>query len=439
MSESRPFAGIEVVEFGQFIAVPFCAQLLAEGGAHVIKVESLDGDPVRHLAPIAPGETRHFISRNRGKHSLPLDLRHRDARRIIDALLARADVVLFNFRPGLAEKLGLDYASLAPRFPRLVVGSVTAFGTRGPDAGLAGMDLVLQARSGLMASNGRVQDDVPGPGESPIADYVCALSLAFGIASALLRRTATGRGGQVEAALFMAALLAQNNAMVRVASEDIPRHAAALAQLAELRAAGAPYAAQAAVVPHTRTPAMVAIYYRTYRTKDAPVGIACVSPGIQRTLMRAVGLEDAAHTRRMDRDEQARHYEALRGRMEAVMASRTAAEWKAIFDRVGVPNAQVRFHVEMFEDPQALANGFFHDLPHPAAGTVRVLAPPIRLDGDGFQPGAPTPAFASETRAILGSLGFSEREAEDLVKAGASRDMGPPGGAAHAPDAPRPG
>ncbi|MBM3221514.1 MAG: hypothetical protein FJZ38_23065 [Candidatus Rokubacteria bacterium] len=164
MTDSRPFAGIQVVEFGQFIAVPFCGQLLAEGGAYVIKVESLEGDPVRHLAPVAPGETRHFISRNRGKHSLPLDLKHPDARRIIDALLARADVVLFNFRPGLAEELGLDYGTLSARYPRLIVGSVTGFGTRGPDAMLAGMDLVLQARSGLMASNGRVRDGVPSPG-----------------------------------------------------------------------------------------------------------------------------------------------------------------------------------------------------------------------------------------------------------------------------------
>ena len=307
MSESRPFAGIEVVEFGQFIAVPFCGQLLAEGGAHVIKVESLEGDPVRQLAPVAPGETRHYVSRNRGKHSLPLDLKHPDASKIIDALLARADVVLFNFRPGLAEELGLDYAGLALRYPRLIVGSVTGFGTRGPDAKLAGMDLVLQARSGLMASNGRVKNGVPNPGESPIADYVCALSLAFGIASALLRRTATGHGGQVEAALLMAALLAQNNSMIRVASEDVARNASVLEELAALRAAGASFEEQAEVVPHTRTRGMVSIYYRTYQTKDATVGIACVSPGIQRTLMRAVGLEDAAHTTKMDRGAQERH------------------------------------------------------------------------------------------------------------------------------------
>jgi len=256
-ASSRPFAGIEVVEFGQFIAVPFCAQLLAEGGARVIKIEALEGDPVRQLSPLVPGETRHFLSRNRGKRSLPLDLRHRRAKDVIERLLARADVILTNFRPGLAEEFGLDYASLAPRFPRLIVGSVSAFGRRGPDARLAGMDLVVQARTGLMASLGKVEDGVPATGEAPVADYVCALSLAFGIASALLRRERTGRGGEVEAALMMAALVAQNNSMVRVESVDGPEHATVRARLAVMRAAGRPFAEQDEIVPSARTPGMV--------------------------------------------------------------------------------------------------------------------------------------------------------------------------------------
>src|SRR6266540_1461067 len=180
MDNARPFAGIEVVEFGQFIAVPFCAQVLSEGGAHVVKVESLEGDPVRQLAPLAPGETRHFISRNRGKHSLPLDLRDPSAAPVVARLLARADVVLTNFRPGLAAELGLDWATLAPRYPRLVVGNVSAFGRRGPAARLAGMDLVVQARSGLLAAGGSVRDGVPTGGENPVVDYMCAMTLAFG-------------------------------------------------------------------------------------------------------------------------------------------------------------------------------------------------------------------------------------------------------------------
>src|SRR2546428_5290974 len=289
-ASSRPFAGIEVVEFGQFIAVPFGGQLPAGGGARVTKIEALGGDPARQLSPLAPGETRHFLSRNRGKRSLPLDLRHPRAQEVIERLLARADVVLTNFRPGLAEEFGLDFAFLAPRFPRLVVGSVSAFGRRGPDALLAGMDLVVQARTGLMASLGKIEDGVPATGEAPVADYVCALSLAFRIAAALLPRERTGPGGEVEAALMMAALIAQNNSMVRVESVDGPVHARVCAQLAEMRAAGRPFAEQDEIVPSARTPGMVNVYYRTYATKDDRVGVPGVSPGLQPAAMEVLGL-----------------------------------------------------------------------------------------------------------------------------------------------------
>jgi len=149
----------------------------------VIKIEPPEGEPSRHIAPIVPGQSRLFLIRNRGKHALPLDLRHPDAREILDALLARADVVLTNMRPGLAADLGLEFEQLAPRYPRLVVGTVTAFGARGPDAALAGMDLVVQPRSGLMVTGGRVKDGPPTMGESPIADYMAAALLSFGVAT----------------------------------------------------------------------------------------------------------------------------------------------------------------------------------------------------------------------------------------------------------------
>jgi crotonobetainyl-CoA:carnitine CoA-transferase CaiB-like acyl-CoA transferase len=421
-SDPRPFAGLEVVEFGQFIAVPFCAQLLAEGGAHVVKVESRDGDPVRHLAPLAPGETRHFISRNRGKHTLPLDLRHPGARPVIERLLARADVVLTNFRPGFAEELGLDYASLAPRYPRLIVGNVSAFGRRGPDAKLAGMDMVVQARSGLMATLGRLEHGAPAAGDAPIADYMCAMILAFGTASALLRRERTGRGGEVDVALLMAALLLQNNSFVRVEAADAAAHAAGLARLAELRAAGRPHAEQAAAMPTTRTPGMTGVYYRTYVTRDAAIAVACVSPGLQRTFIQAIGLEDAHHGRPIrERAALATHYADLGARAEAALASRTTAEWKEIFDARGIPAAGVRFALELLDDAQPLANGFLHDLVHPGLGPVRVLAPPARLDGPGFVPATATAAFGSETRALLEWLGFSPDEVSELLESGVTQ------------------
>jgi len=422
MDSARPFAGVEVIEFGQFIAVPFCAQLLADGGAHVVKVEALEGDPVRQLAPLAPGETRHFISRNRGKHSLPLDLRHPRAREVIDRLLARADVVLTNFRPGLAAEMGLDSPALAPRFPRLIVGNVSAFGRHGPDAALAGMDLVVQARSGLMASLGKVRDGVPATGEAPVADYICALALAFGIASALLRRERTGRGGEVEVALFMAALLAQNNSLVRVTAVDGPVHAEALEELRRLRAAGASFAEQSATIPSARTAGMLNVYFRTYPTKDDVIGIACVSPALQRTLMTTLGLADEAHSGTIkEREALERHYTALGKRVEGQFASRTTAEWKRIFDERGLPAAAVRFAVEMFDDEQTRANGFLYDLPHPALGPVRVLAPPVKMDGDGFRPGAATPPFGSEARGLLKEAGFADAEIDALVAANVTR------------------
>src|SRR5438067_4134074 len=144
MSTERPFAGVTVVEFGHFIAVPWAGQVLADGGAHVIKIEPLEGEPSRHIAPLGGGESRHFLIRNRGKHALPLNLKHPDALEILAALLARADVVLTNMRPGLAAELGLEHEQLAARHPRVIVGTVTAFGARGPDAAPAGLEPVVR-------------------------------------------------------------------------------------------------------------------------------------------------------------------------------------------------------------------------------------------------------------------------------------------------------
>ena len=429
MDNVRPFAGIEVVEFGQFIAVPFCAQLLSEGGAHVIKIESVEGDPVRQLAPLAPGETRHFLSRNRGKHSLPLDLRHPASARVVERLLARADVVLTNFRPGLAAELGLDWTSLAPRFPRLVVGNVSAFGRRGPAARLAGMDLVVQARSGLLAAGGSVNDGVPTGGENPVVDYMCAMTLAFGIASALLRRANTGRGGEVDASLLMSSLLLQNNNMVRIDSADAATHAALRSRLGALRAVGRPYAEQAALTPQIRPPATVNVYYRTYATRDAALAIACGSPALRRAFIRAVGLSDEALDRPIaDRAKEVEHYLALRRRVEAIVVTRTTADWQTTLEAAGVPAAGVKLPLELLDDEQPLANGMLHDLTHPVLGPVRVLAPPLGMDGGGFVPAQATAPFGSETRAILDGLGFSSAEVDALLADGVTRDRMKPRG-----------
>ena len=413
MSE-QPFDGVRVVEFGQFVAVPFAAQLLAEGGAHVTKIEALEGDPTRRLRPLAPGETRTFVSRNRGKHSLPLALRKPGAKPVIDALLERADVVLMNFRPGLAEQLGLDAATLGARFPRLIVGAVTAFGIKGPEADHAGMDIVVQARSGLMAANGRIIDDRPAAGDPVSADYMCAMTLAFGVSAALLRRERTGLGGKVDTSLMQAAMTLANNQLVRSEERDGPQHRAVLEKLASQRAAGASYADQLDGMPSIRALPMLKVYFRTYETADAVIAIACGSHSLRVKFIEAIGLDDPGLDAIDDRGMNA-HYDALMAKAEDVLRSRTSGDWIDVLQTAGVPVSPVKFPVELFDDPQTEANKMFHLLNHPTAGTLKVLAPPMSLDEAGFVPGKPTAALGSETDAILEKLGFSPVEIDRLV------------------------
>ena len=417
VSSERPFDGVTIIEFGHFIAVPWAGQVLADGGAYVVKIEPLEGEPSRHIAPLGGGESRHFLIRNRGKHALPLDLRHRDAREILDALLARADVVLTNMRPGLAAELGVEYEQLAVRHPRVIVGNVTAFGARGPDAGLAGMDLVVQGRSGLMVTGGRVKDGLPTAGESPIADYMAAALLAFGVAGALYRRERTGRGGRVDTSLLLAALALQNNLMVRVEALDGPRHAAFGEWLTRARAGGVPFAEQVERMPRNRVVASQAVYIRTYATKDGALAVACGSPSLRRKFIAAIGHKDPALTEPVADVEG--HYAALRAAVEATIASRTTQEWKAVLDAAGVPASGVALPVEILDDPQPAANAMFQRFEHPTLGPVTVLGPPVQMGDGGFVPGPPTPPFGSEARAILAWAGFAERDVERLLAGGA--------------------
>jgi formyl-CoA transferase len=413
----QPFQDVTVLELGQFVAVPWAGQVLADGGARVIKVEPPEGEPSRHIAPLVPGESRHFVIRNRGKHSLPLDFKHPDAREILNALLAGADVVLVNMRPGLAAELGVAYEQLAARHPRLIVGTVTAFGPRGPDAALAGMDMVVQARSGLMVTGGKMKDGLPTTGESPIADYMAAALLAFGVASALYRRERTGRGGRVDTSLLQSALALQNNLMIRVENVDGPRHAEFRDWLDEARRSGVSFVEQVERMPRNRPVAMAAIYYRTYATKDSALAVACGSPSLRRKFIAAIGHEDAALGSKVaDIDA---HYVGLRRVVEATIASRTTEEWTAILTAAGVPASRVALPLEILDDAQPAVNAMFARQDHPALGPLTVLGSPVNLDGGGFAPGPPTSPFGSETRALLEWAGFAGASLERLLAGGA--------------------
>jgi crotonobetainyl-CoA:carnitine CoA-transferase CaiB-like acyl-CoA transferase len=217
--------------------------------------------------------------------------------------------------------------------------------------------------------------------------------------------------------------VAQNNGMVRVEKTDAAPRRALLERLAELRAAGAPYTEQAEILPNIRTPGMVRVYYRTYATKDAALAVACVSAGLQRAFMRATGMKDLAHEHPIaDPAEQQRHYDALGSAMDALIKTKTTAEWKQACDAQGLPAAGVRLAVELMDDEQVLANEMLHDLDHPALGPVRVVSNPVKLDSAGFRHSPATRPFGTETREILAELGFTAEEVTDMLREGATRE-----------------
>ncbi|MGE0600824.1 MAG: CaiB/BaiF CoA transferase family protein [Dehalococcoidia bacterium] len=419
MHDRQPFAGIRVIEFGQFVAVPFCSQLLAQGGAEVIKIESLEGDSVRQLGQLVEGETRIFLSRNRGKHSLPLALRSEGAAEVIDQLLSNADVALMNFRPGLAEGFGLDGPTLRKKYPRLVIGTVTPFGPLGPDALKAGMDIVVQARSGLMVANGRQEDGRPVPGDPVSADYMCAMTLAFGIAAALFRRESTGEGGEVHTSLLQAALTINNSQMLRVDSIEAEQHAADLRDLNDKRASGASYEELRGGNLAGRANSMLNVYFRTYHTKDGWLAVACGSPSLRKRFAECVGLDDPHFGADIGG---AAYYEQLGRTAETIFMAKTTSEWEAIFEGAGVPASSVKFPIELLDDPQIEANQMLTDFEHPRLGRIRAMAPPLGLDDDGFRTVGATPQFATETRAILGELGIDPATIDRLMADGVTRE-----------------
>jgi crotonobetainyl-CoA:carnitine CoA-transferase CaiB-like acyl-CoA transferase len=286
---------------------------------------------------------------------------------------------------------------------------------------LAGMDYVVQARSGLMASNGRLADGLPSAGDSPIADYMCAALLAFGVSAALFRRERTGLGGEVELSLLGAAMSLQATLFTRVASADAESDEAFLDWLAKARAEGVPFSEQLKQTTSARPSFMQTVYYRTYATRDSALAVACGSPALRRKFMAATGMEDPLLGRSATREETAGHYATLQRAMEARMSERTTAEWKSVLDGAGVPASPVVLPVELLHDEQVRLNGLIYEVDHPAVGKTTLLGPPVHLDDDGFRPAAPALPLGSEARAILAGLGLAADEIEAAIGGGAVR------------------
>jgi crotonobetainyl-CoA:carnitine CoA-transferase CaiB-like acyl-CoA transferase len=410
-----PFEGLKVVEFGRFIAAPYCAQLLADGGADVVKVEPVVGDETRRNGEIVPGEGRQFLNKNRGKRSIAVDLSEPTVLRAVRKVAADADIVVANFRPGQSEKYGLDYDALSAANPRLIYAENTAFGRRGPRAGEPGMDLMMVAYTGL-APNG---PNGPADLENPIIDYAAGLLLAWGVSTALYHREKTGRGQRVDVSLLQTSLVLQNNSVNHIDVIDNEWRPTYLERAREALAAGLPWDEvvdiRSALVPH----AVNRAYYGFFRTADGVIAIAAPGTGNRKRLLEIVGVEDRWVTEPGWLPEDARsHVRAVHEQVAVRLRKHSTAHWLDLLHSAGIPSAPFRLRDELLSDEQALANGYFIRLHHDLVGDVTVAAPPVKFSETELRATKASPVLGTSTREVLSAAGVSSTELVALIDQG---------------------
>jgi CoA:oxalate CoA-transferase len=416
------FAGIRVLELGQYVSVPYCAELFAHGGADVVKVEPVTGDETRANSEIIPGEGRRYIIKARGKRGIPIDLRSEGGARVAQRLALRSDIVLSNMRPGLVEELGLDYESLSRLKPSIIFGEIGAFGRSGPDAGKPSIDIVAQAYSGLMVSGRALEEGRPVPSEAFLADYMSAALLAFGITAALRHRDLTGFGQKVTTSLLQAALALQHaTANVFDAVDGWKRDFVAEREARTTTFLDAYSRRQSARAANNW-------WYTTYETSDGFVVVGAPGPN-RRRLAAVLGIDDPSfHAGWEMPDDPRPHMAALTQRAREAASRWRSADLVRALEAAGIPCSPVQFVEEVMVGEQARANGYVYSADHPAVGPMTVPAAPVNFSAARYEAASSSPAYGEHSLELLRECGFSAEEIQGLLAAGA---VGGPRGKPH--------
>jgi formyl-CoA transferase len=412
-----PFEGLRVVEFGRFIAAPYCGQLLADGGADVIKVESLEGDETRRNGAIVPGEGRQFLNKNRGKRSLAVDLRDAEVASAVRRLTLRADVVVANFRPGQAKRHALDYESLAAENPRLIYAENTAYGRSGPMANAPGMDVVVAGYSGLV----NITAEGPLMPPEPIIDYTAGLLLAWGVSTALYTRERSGKGQRLDVALLQAALVLQNNHINHVDVIDDWREEF-VEYLKHAFADGQSWSDVLAKRDELQPHAPARVYYGFLRTRDGMISVAAMARPLRLKMMEVLGFDDRWSREPGWEPEDARAYTAeLHATVEGILLTDTTENWHRKLSAAGIPCGPMRLREQLLDDQQVLANGFVVRLEHTALGGLTVVAPPVAFSATPLAVAGASPQLGQHTREILFEAGLDTGAVDALADRGAIR------------------
>ncbi|PWU48532.1 CoA transferase [Micromonospora globispora] len=398
MSTKRtpPLAGVTVVEIGAFMAAPFAAMQLADLGADVIKVEhAVGGDPVRQTGPFLGTESSPFVRINRNKRSVALDLKSPDARRAFLRLVERADVLVENLRPGAMRRLGLGYEDLREINPRLVYASASGWGQDGPLAGLPGLDIMAQARSGLMSITGH-PGGPPAKVGVPICDLVCGLYVALAVTAALRERDRSDAGQYIDVSLYEAG--------VSFAVWEAGKY------FATGEVGGPMGSAHQSNAP-----------YQAVHSSDGYVTIGATTPRNWQAFCDALGLTHLLDDPRYaDAFSRLANRTELIGTIETVTSTMSTDEIVERLNKAGVPCAPIADYGEVFTDEHLAARDFFWDAEHPTVGPVRQLGSPMRLSETPVRRDGAGPMLGADTREVLAAVGCSPKEIEGLVASGAA-------------------
>ncbi len=391
-----PLSGLTVLDFSRVLAGPYCTMQLGDLGARIIKIEEPGrGDDTRAWGPPFVGrESAYFLSINRNKESLALDLKHSRAQPILDALLARADILVENFRPGTMERLGLGYEQVAARYPRIVYCSISGFGQTGPRRAEAGYDAMMQAEGGLMS--------ITGAGNGPpyrlgvaIGDIATGMFAVQGILAALFARERTHDAQRVDIAMLDAVTaLLTYQASIAFATGEAP-----------LRMGN-------------RHPSIAP--YDTFSTADGDFVLSVGNDDQFARLARVLRRPDlSADPQFATNADRVANYDALRTELTRALAGWTRDDLLATLTRAGVPAGAVRSVAEALRDTQLAAREMIVPLEHATEGPIRVLGSPLKLSGTPVSVRTPPPALGQHTAEILmKDVGLTETEIESLRSSG---------------------
>ena len=371
--------GIKVIEFCEIAAGPFCGMLLADMGADVIKVERPTGDAMRTWPPLSDGYSENFASVNRGKRSICLNLKDADDIAHARRLILGADVVLENFRPGVMQRNGLDYATMSALNPGLIYCSISAFGQTGPRSKEGGFDLTMQAMSGVMSVTGE-PGGAPVKCGVPLCDFVSGLYGAYGIAAALNARASTGKGQHIDVSMLGATL-----GVSALQTSEFFGTGKAPRKLGSAHPRNAPYQA--------------------FEAEDGHFGMAAGNNGLWASVCRVVGRGDLEQDPRfIDPTTRAQNQDTLRDLLEAIFRTKPIAHWIAAFSEAGVPCSPINTYPEVLQDPQVAHMGWVQQIALPNGVNTQTFGPVLRINDAAQSVTRRPPALGEHTDEILAQL-----------------------------------